>query len=220
MKTFVTCGKCGFNISQDMKHAIESGICPKCGEKMEVADLPSAFILIDIIQELKLPLNASQISDLLDSFLIKRLNMSFPKITIVNDPADKIRAAANLRPVSELFNDNIDPLAPLPPKGIQVIGRKKPLPSTGMIPLPPAQGEEQAASQPEYEGPMMDVSEEEAAQLKADMEANAPIAPLPDPKKFGSASDGIAFFDPKAMSGRGPMLHGDIGHKLNVPRSK
>jgi hypothetical protein len=99
MKVIFTCPKCSFGITPEMKHAVSTGECPGCGEKIEVNDLPSAFLLISSIQKLNLPLTSKQITDLLQEFLINRLGMKFPQIIIEDEIRDK-----TLRAFSELQN--------------------------------------------------------------------------------------------------------------------
>lgn len=101
MKVMFTCPKCSFGITPEMKHAVSTGECPGCGEKIEVNDLPSAFLLISSIQKLNLPLTSKQINDLLQEFLVNRLGMKFPQIIIEDELRDK-----TLRAFSELQNFN------------------------------------------------------------------------------------------------------------------
>ena len=94
MQVTVSCPECKFKITPEMKHTIQEGICPACGKKFEVKDLPSAFLVIDTIKELELPLNGKQTSALLDKLLKEKMEMDFPQIEIVETAAEKMRMAA------------------------------------------------------------------------------------------------------------------------------
>jgi len=97
MKIFLPCQKCQKAITPDMDAAVKEGKCPFCGEKFDIGDLPSAFLVIQTIQELKLPLSAAQVKAFLDTLLKTKMEMTFPEITIEAEPADNVRAKVGPR---------------------------------------------------------------------------------------------------------------------------
>lgn len=94
MKIFLPCPSCKNQITPTMTAAIKEGKCPFCGNSFDVADLPSAFLVIQTIQELKLPLSAQQVTTFLATLLKTKMEMTFPDIVIEAEPADLIRAKA------------------------------------------------------------------------------------------------------------------------------
>lgn len=197
MKVYIVCSKCNFKIFPEMKHSFENGVCPACGEKINMGDIASANLFVQTILELSLPLNAKQISVFLDTFLRKKLGMEFPEIIFEDEPKDLIRAATNnLKNTSQnLKIQETD----------QNINKFKHTEKEDNTIITDSENQEENS---------IDVPEYEIKQVQVDLNG-PPLVTLPDPKKFGSIKDGIIFVDPNQMS-RTPILHKNLKDTKNL----
>lgn len=91
MNLITICSNCKFEISNDMVYALKNGICPKCGNKVEVGDLVYISTFVKCINKLNLCnaiLTPEKLYELIIEFFKNEGNMSLPEFKLVADKQD------------------------------------------------------------------------------------------------------------------------------------
>mgnify|MGYP005836486713 CR=1 FL=1 len=84
MKLAIVCPKCSFRITSDLEHAINSGVCPKCGTEIDALkgehkeNIGVVNMFISACKELNLPLSPQQILDLINKYFKEKAKLLLP----------------------------------------------------------------------------------------------------------------------------------------------
>lgn len=198
MKLAIICPKCSFRITSDLEHAINSGVCPKCGTEIEALkgenkeNIGVIQMFISACKELDLPLTPQQILDLINKFFKEKSKLALPDFELDIPVSQKLaEMEASLgKPQgddseAEEGEDEKNP-KPKPEKKPKKVPKMKQLSGSSTAGIP--------------------VSDTEAEDMLKELE-DAPLVPPPTQEDYGESGFSFGSPDPTNTQGRSTSLN-------------